>query len=104
MRGERSVGGLILIVIGVIFLGERMDWGLQWHMSRLWPLILVALGAMQIASRRLGAGFWLVFLGGIFLLNQNHILMLHDSWPLFIVAGGVGMLLRTGRKTRVPHE
>jgi hypothetical protein len=100
MNRERSIWGVILIVIGVIFLGERLGWAIGWSMGRLWPLILIAIGAVQLASRRSGAGVWLLFIGGLFLLHQNHILRMHDAWPLFIVAAGVAMLFGRSRRTR----
>jgi len=42
-KNERNyTGGLILVVLGVIFLlGEFMPW---FNLGRLWPLILVAIG------------------------------------------------------------
>jgi hypothetical protein len=104
------VWGIILIVVGVIFLGERMGWGVAWNMGRLWPLILIALGAVQLYARRYGGALWMFFLGGIFLLHMNHILRLHDAWPLFIVVAGLGMLFGKSRRScapptsEVPHE
>lgn len=100
MNRERSAWGVILIVVGLIFLGERLGWGLSWNMGRMWPIILIVLGLVQMLTRRSPGGAWLVFTGGIFLLNQNHILRLHDSWPLFIVAAGIGMLFGRSRRAR----
>ena len=100
MIRERSLAGGILIIIGVIFLGERLGWGLAWNIGRLWPLILVALGVVQLLDHRPGPAIWLLFLGGLFLLHQNYILRLHDSWPLFIVVAGIGMLFGRGRAHR----
>ncbi len=40
----RIIGGLILITIGAIFLIENFFPGLYLSFSRLWPLILVAIG------------------------------------------------------------
>jgi len=102
MNRERSVWGVILIVIGLIFLGDRLGWGIAWSMGRLWPLILIAIGVVQFTSGRTGSGAWLLFIGGLFLLHQNHILRIGQAWPLFIVAAGVAMLF--GRSRRVQAE
>jgi cell wall-active antibiotic response 4TMS protein YvqF len=102
MSRERAAWGVILIVIGVIFLGERLNWGFGWNMGRLWPLILIALGAVQLMSCRIAGAVWLLFLGGLFLLHQNHILRLDQSWPLFIVAAGLGMLFNRSNRRRQP--
>jgi hypothetical protein len=93
--------GAVLIVIGLVLLGGQLHIFDFWRMSRLWPLVLVALGAAQVAAQpqpgegRRGVG--LLMAGGILLLHTLAILRLNDSWPLFIVAFGVTMLF--GRKT-----
>jgi hypothetical protein len=50
------VGGVVLIIIGLIFLVDRLPW-LHWpnwiRMSSLWPLILIGAGfAMLLGARR----------------------------------------------------
>ena len=40
--GEGIVGGFVLIILGLLFLGERMIPG--FHFGDYWPLILVAIG------------------------------------------------------------
>jgi len=49
-RSPNIIGGLLLIVLGVIFLADRQGWQLGWHLSfsRLWPLLLVAIGIGRI--------------------------------------------------------
>lgn len=49
------IGPLILIVLGVLFLLNTLDvfeW--TWHLRRLWPLILIALGAWMLWRRTAG--------------------------------------------------
>jgi len=125
-RSPNIIGGLLLIVLGVIFLADRQGWQLGWHLSfsRLWPLLLVAIGigrimgghddavdAAVIVNQRRGrgrlhrvgrGGAWLIFLGVLFLLHTNHVLSLDHSWPLFIVWGGVMILL--GRRPIAEHR
>jgi hypothetical protein len=40
--GEGIVGGLVLITLGLLFLGDRLIAG--FHFSDYWPLIFVAMG------------------------------------------------------------
>jgi hypothetical protein len=40
--GEGTVGGLVLIMLGLLFLGDRLIPG--FHFSDYWPLIIVAIG------------------------------------------------------------
>ena len=111
------MSGLLLILLGLIFLADRQGWQLGWHLSfsRLWPLVLIVMGIGRIMGKyddtveagvivnqrrararrhRIGrGGAWLVFLGVLFLLHTNGIFMLDRSWPLFIVWAGVIILL-----------
>jgi hypothetical protein len=46
MKTSNLIGGLVLIVLGVIFLGNELDW---FHIRfrdvfRFWPVILIAYG------------------------------------------------------------
>jgi LiaI-LiaF-like transmembrane region len=40
--GDGAVGGLVLIMLGLLFLGDRLIPG--FHFGDYWPLILVAIG------------------------------------------------------------
>lgn len=107
-RDRNGIGtGIVLITIGLIFLADRQGYG---GFDRLWPLILIALGATRMLFPRDGSmdgdsagrsrgcrgnrfnGLWLVIVGGIFLMSQNHVLGLRESWPLFIVAAGLAII------------
>lgn len=113
MSGERNgIGtGLLLITIGAIFFLDRQGYG---GMRSLWPLILIVMGLTTmlfprdrsvrpgvIVVGRRGrrdcrqhrfSGIWLIVVGVIFLLHVNGILSIHQSWPLFIVAAGLGIV------------
>ncbi len=57
----------------------------------------------QTARTRRGrsfAGFWWLAVGVIMLLDQNNWLSIDRSWPLFIIAGGLSMLLTQRSRTR----
>ena len=123
MREERSgIGtGVLLITIGLLFMADRQGYA---SFDRLWPVILIVLGAISLlfprervmhvgvvtgrrgAARRVrsrfSGGLWLIFIGGLFLANQNHWLSIRESWPLFIVAGGLAMI--AGNIRRRPAE
>lgn len=55
----RVVAGTILIVLGVLFLLDRLSWWRwpQWaRLSNLWPVILIAIGASLILEAARGRG------------------------------------------------
>ena len=95
--------GLLLIVLGLIFLGQRLDVLPNLDLMRLWPVFLLVPGLVRFlepsAEGRRSGGAWMVFIGALFLLHTYDIFRLDDSWPLFIVAGGVSILF--GRRDGV---
>jgi hypothetical protein len=115
--------GLMLIVVGGLFFLDRLgyDWGWGWHptFARMWPVLLIILGLLRLFSpaspartitvtkadgtetriergRRSSGGEWLLVVGVLMLLHENRWLTLEQSWPLFIVAGGLSLLMGRG--------
>jgi len=93
--------GLILIAFGLLFLGERINVLPMLDFRRLWPVAIVIVGLAQLImpreDRSRFGGLSVVFVGCIFLMHTYHVLMLRDSWPLFIVLGGLSLIL--GRRS-----
>jgi len=117
-RERNGIGtGLILITLGVIFLIDRQSFD-GWSFGNLWPLLLIVAGASKMLFRddsvQIGvvagrrncrrenrfSGLWLVMVGVIFLLHQNHIARINQTWPLFIVAAGLGIIFSGIFRTR----
>ena len=109
-RKQRSqvLTGVTMITVGLIFLGQRADWWPGLDFGRLWPLLPIVIGLGRMAlpepddrGRSNGRfdGVWLVFVGVIFLMHNFHIMRIGQSWPLFIVAGGLAILFGS-RKAR----
>ncbi len=106
-HNSQLVTGVLMITVGLIFLADRLDLVPGLDMSRLWPVVLIVMGASRFTvtgrnGRRGGGGAWLIFLGGIFLLETFDILPMSQSWPLFIVAGGLSMLFAHRGTARRP--
>jgi cell wall-active antibiotic response 4TMS protein YvqF len=98
VRGRRRSDiavGVLLVALGLIFLGYRLEIVPELDAQRLWPIVLLAIGIGRFAVPRPDGrrGLWLIFLGGIFLLHNYRLFMLRDSWPLFIVMGGLSLVL-----------
>jgi hypothetical protein len=92
--------GLLVVLVGSILLSGQLHVGADF--GRLWPLFLLVIGVSQFMrvndDGTHGNGTWFLFLGAVFLLNNYRILRFSDSWPLFIVAVGLGIMF--GRKDR----
>ena len=95
----KLVMGVLLVTLGAVFLFDRMFWIDLHDVWRLWPLWLIAFGVIRVAWPRRGrsrlAGLWPIVIGGIFLLDTQHIMSIDESWPLFIVVAGLMMVLRS---------
>ncbi len=107
-----AVTGLLFIAVGVLFFIDRQGWMWGWDLSfsKLWPVLLIVLGVGQmlgasdesradsdgrterIRRGRRVSGLWWLFVGVIMLMHQNHWMSIHQSWPLFIIAGGISTL------------
>jgi hypothetical protein len=99
--------GVLLIVLGLLMLGDELrvafaPFGLSLSVGRLWPIILIVLGLGRFLSARAegrpGGGYWLLFLGGVFLLHTYRVLTLEQSWPLFIVMAGLSVIFGQDRQ------
>lgn len=111
MRRKDVVSGVLLVVIGLVFLASNLGTMPEVNFARLWPVILLAIGAGEILfpspdENRWG-GLVLIFIAGIFLAHNYDVVRLRDSWPLFIVGAGLSVLLnasssRTDRNERKP--
>ena len=111
MREERAgiETGIILVTVGLLLLANHQGF---LSFARIWPVILIVLGVVMLAfpstetstdgivrrgaerrrRSRSSGGLWLVFVGILLLANENHWMSFRDSWPLFIVAGGLSLI------------
>ena len=92
----RLFTGLVIVVLGAIFLANNLGVVHVGSIGRFWPVIFVLLGIGSIVrpGHRSG-GAWLLFLGAMFFLDTFDYFHLGESWPLFIVAAGIGIIWRT---------
>jgi hypothetical protein len=95
----KVTGGLILILLGVLFLLAEMD-RVSW--ADWWAWFLVGLGGILLieallrassAEGRRGIGGRLI--GGLILIviGGAHLTNLEEWWPLILIAVGVGVLI-----------
>ncbi len=101
-------GGLILILLGVLFLLVTMDhisWGSWWQYFLMGLGVILILEAIirsaspsyrRDISGKLIGGFILIFIGGAFIIGWS------NWWPLILIAVGVGILLSSFWKAKGP--
>lgn len=97
----RIFWGLLLILLGVVFLLDRMgrlDFGDL--IGRYWPVIFILIGISILLSnnlRNVGSGIFFILFGTFFLLLRLRIFdqaVWRYLWPLAIIAVGLWILLR----------
>jgi predicted membrane protein len=109
----RIFAGILIIVIGVIFLLgslDRIDVGDL--ITDYWPLILIAVGLWHLLAhnfRQVGTGLILIAVGSVFMLIKWGILSTNFwsvFWPVLIIAVGLWILLKPrfkGYSGKVPE-
>ncbi len=113
-RGRHAGGwliGVIVIIIGVVFLGQNLDWWPGWSLHNWWALFILipAFGSLAGAwrqyeanGRRFGGdvarplliGLLLVFVTLVFLLELDWSYI----WPIVLILVGVGLLAGRWRR------
>jgi len=97
----RIFWGILLIVMGVLFLLDQMD-KLDFGdlVGRYWPVIFILIGISILLSnnfKNAGSGVFFILFGTFFLLLRLRIFeraVWHYLWPLAIIGVGLWILLR----------
>jgi len=92
--------GLILMLIGVLFLGYNFGI-IPYNVKEVifsWPMLLVFIGLINLFKRHLISGVVLIFVGGFFLIPRIvpglDGQFVHIYWPLLLIAAGIVVLLQ----------
>ncbi len=109
-RWDGLVWGLGLIAMGVLFLMDYLGmitWG---HWNVTWPWLVIAIGVIRLLTARrpriVGAGVTVTLIGTWFLVAVNNWYGLGwaRSWPLALVAVGLGSLARAVAASLMPKR
>ncbi len=99
--------GLVVVLVGVLFLLRNLGFIYVEHLWAYWPVILIALGIARLAdSRRAHGRLWggMVATAGVLLLASNLGRIPGNVWnyiwPVLIIWAGVNMLIGGGRRRR----
>ncbi len=104
-RARHILGGIILLLIGLVFLLDNLDvLPPDFSLHDWWPLILVVIGIYQLLAYRWFSHFsswFLIFLGVIFLFTVQHRFGLEwDNiwrlWPVVLILLGFSIIFRRG--------
>ncbi len=92
---KRAILGVILVVIGAIFLLDNLgfDIYLPWYLFR-WPIVFIIIGVVNILSGNIRPAFIFFGLGILFYLDVFNILYIGDFWPLILIIIGISFILK----------
>ncbi|MEA1940552.1 MAG: DUF5668 domain-containing protein [Candidatus Caldatribacteriota bacterium] len=102
--------GLILLLIGVIFIVENFTdmevWDKLW---KFWPVILLIWGIKEIfQNKSVFFGIILIAIGTVFLAQYFFAFVLSESiwkfWPVLIIALGIDQIFKSFGIDRVGHR
>lgn len=100
---QRRWVGVLLIVIGVLFLMDTLDiLHIGSFLADWWPVILIVVGFMKLKGRDKTGGAVLFILGIVFLSATLNIInwgSIFRFWPLILIAIGVSMFLKAKGRT-----
>lgn len=107
--GGGLIPGVILIVVGALFLFERFDLISMRQVWRFWPLFIIWLGLSQLIHPGRGRRSIFLLLIGIWLQISTLELWgldFGESWPLAIIAVGASFVFDAliGRSARSSPE
>jgi hypothetical protein len=109
-RGGSLVLGLYLMGLGVFMWLHQQGIIGRGFWREGWPWILVAVGAITLASARsasrVGNGVFLALLGGWFMVVKSHWhgLTIRNAWPLILVVIGVSVVMQALAGLFLPEE
>jgi hypothetical protein len=90
--------GAVIMTLGLIFLMDRMDIITPATLALYWPGLLVVFGMTRIMwPSRPGAevgGTWIALAGGLLLLDRIDVIEMRESWPVFLIVGGLVVMFR----------
>ena len=110
---SRFTWGIIFLIVGACLLAANLGVDIPRHLWNYWPFLLMILGVVQMAwpgriYERLG-GYWLLVVGAWGAISMYQLFGLNwgNSWPIFIIALGlrviIGGLFRW-RVTKDPND
>ena len=96
---HRAWGGVILILLGFLFLMDTLDIMNFGHIFAIWwPVILIVIGFTKLRGADKTKGLVFLVVGVVFLSATLNIInwgSIARLWPLILIAVGISMILRT---------
>jgi predicted membrane protein len=101
----RLIVGVAIALFGVVLVLDRLNLAVASQVLRLWPAVIVAVGALVfVQSRRVGGGvngIVVMAIGGWLLLNSLGVVQVRFwemFWPIILIVIGTTLVMQTLRR------
>ena len=110
LRNQKSpasqiIVGLLVIIVGMVFLLDNLGWLDFQFTLHLWPTALIFFGILKVVQTRTPSGAivggGLILVGGLTLLKEIGLIAIswHSLWPILLIVFGLSVVFKstTGR-------
>lgn len=112
---KTMVIGILVVTFGLLYMLNNMGAVPReiWRLIFSWPMLLVAIGIVNLAERKPGFGTLMIAIGGLFLFDRYYDLPFNIFslfWPVVIILIGIALIFSNGslvariRGRRVIHS
>jgi predicted membrane protein len=99
---SKKVFGSFLILIALILILSLLDvLDAGYIFSTYWPLIIIAIGAVQIFNKNIVGGSIVLLVGVWFLLDRFGLNTVDYIWPIILLVLGLGFIFGKGAKDNI---
>lgn len=96
-RASRLVGGVLLLLVGSLFVLQNLGYVRAGRLGDYWPLILVWVGLARMLThrRQVASGLVIFLLGVFFQLERLDVIWIPMRlfWPFLLIAIGFSLIL-----------
>jgi LiaF transmembrane domain len=98
-RTNQIFAGVMFVTVGGLLIAQQVSQAVWLEWSHFWPIIIVGMGLNQLIQGirrrddKAGWGLSLMVTGSVLTLHTEQILSLRQTWPVFVIAQGVGLVL-----------
>jgi hypothetical protein len=105
-RNGTLIVGATIMLFGLVLLLDQAGIIEGPGYATFWPLVIMTVGLFKLSPRHADGtrhGGWWVVIGASMLLTQFRFTWLRESWPLLLVAVGIGLVWKDLTRMRT-HE
>jgi cell wall-active antibiotic response 4TMS protein YvqF len=112
-RTSRLIGGILLLLLGGLFVLQNLGYVRAGNFGDYWPLLLVWVGLTRMLTRgsHVASGFVIFVLGVFFQLERLDVIWVpvRQFWPVLLIVIGFGLIAdsliaRRGRSLERRYE